>query len=500
MPAKPCDLLVLGAGSAGFNAARVAHTQYRKRVAIVDGARELGGLCILRGCMPSKTLLWMTEVLHLAQKAKTFGLRIPTARPDIHAMHARKQKLIAEFAGYRARALNSGHYDLHRANARFIDPHTIELDDPKRTRLTAPKILIATGSRASIPPVPGLAETPHWTSDDILDLNFIPQSVIVLGGGTVAAELTQYLRRLGARVTLIQRSPRILRAHSPEASAVIRQALHDEGVELFTHTKIEKIAPTKHGVRVTFRHTRENTTKTITREAAHLFNALGREPNISALDLPAANVRLTTTGRIRTNRYQQTTTPHIYAGGDVCGPHDIVHLAIAQGELAARHAFHPTSPHPSSLPHSLTPSLPPPSFPHSLIPPILSPAHLLNIVFTDPALATIGPLESTLREKKIPCIAATYPYNDHGKTILMDANYGHVKILADPRTGRLLGAEIAGHDAGELIHIFSTPLTMRATVHDMLRAPWYHPTIAEIITYPLEEIAEKLNRRSQISN
>jgi pyruvate/2-oxoglutarate dehydrogenase complex dihydrolipoamide dehydrogenase (E3) component len=373
---KPYDLLVIGGGSAGFNAARVAHTEFHKRVAIADGARELGGLCILRGCMPSKTLLWMTEVLHLAQKARTFGLHIPIARPDLPAMHARKKKIIAEFTGYRARALNSGKYDLHRANARFIDPHTVELDDPEHTRLTARKILIATGSRASIPPIPGLAETPHWTSDDILDLDVIPKSVIVLGGGIVATELTQYLRRLGARVTLIQRSPNILRDHSPEASAVIRQALGDEGVEIFTHTKIEKITATKRGVRVTFRHTRENAAKTITREAAHLLNALGREPNISALNLPAANVRLTPAGRIRTNRYQQTTTPHIYAGGDVCGPHDIVHLAVAQGELAARHAFHPLTENrgqrtesASLIPHSLLPTLPHSPAPFTLPPP-----------------------------------------------------------------------------------------------------------------------------------
>ncbi|MDF9826356.1 pyruvate/2-oxoglutarate dehydrogenase complex dihydrolipoamide dehydrogenase (E3) component [Ereboglobus sp. PH5-10] len=475
MPTKPYDLLVLGGGSAGFNAARVARDEFGKRVAIVDGARELGGLCILRGCMPSKTLLWMTEVLHLAQKGKTFGLHIPVARPDIRAMHARKKKIIAEFADYRARAMNSGKYDLYRANARFIDPHTVELNDDKRTRLSAKKILIATGSRVSTPPIHGLADTPHWTSDDVLDLNFIPKSVIVLGGGIIAVELTQYLRRLGVRVTLIQRSPNILRDHSPEASAVIQQALRDEGVELFTHTRIEKIARTKRGVRVTFAHTRNGTTKSVAREAAHLFNALGREPNTAGLNLAAAGVRLTPAGRIRANRHQQTTAPHIYAGGDVCGPNDIVHLAIAQGELAARHAF--------------LPSTRPPR-----IPAILSPTHLLNVVFTDPALATIGLLESQLRAKKIPFIAASYPYNDHGKTILMDANAGYVKVLADPKRGRILGAEIVGRDAGELIHIFSTPLVMRATVHDMLRAPWYHPTIAEIITYPLEELAEKTNQ------
>jgi len=116
----------------------------------------------------------------------------------------------------------------------------------------------------------------------------------------------------------------------------------------------------------------------------------------------------------------------------------------------------------------------------------------LNVVFTDPALATIGLLERELKAKKTKYLVAHYPFNDHGKSILMDANYGYVKIIAEPRRGRILGAEIVGKDAGELIHCFSGPLAMRATVFDLLRAPWYHPTLAEIITYPLEEIAAKI--------
>ena len=179
------DFLVIGGGSAGLNAARIA-SDLGKRVAIVDGGRPLGGLCILRGCMPSKTLLYMAEVLHLAQKGKTFGLKIPQATADMKAIQARKKKIIADFAGYRKKQLLSDKWDLHRSQARFVDDHTVELSNGKR--LTAEHILIATGSRISTPPLPGLAETPCWTSDDVLDLDFIPKSVIVLGGGIVACE------------------------------------------------------------------------------------------------------------------------------------------------------------------------------------------------------------------------------------------------------------------------------------------------------------------------
>lgn len=460
---KTYDLICIGGGSAGFNAARVA-TGLGKKVAVIDGARQLGGLCILRGCMPSKTLIYAAEVLHLAQHAAKFGLKVTGARADMTAIHARKKRIIGDFARYRVEALKKGKFDLLRAHARFLDPHTLLLSDG--TTLRGKKFLIGTGSKVSVPPIPGLRETKCWTSDDVLDLDFVPKSVIVLGGGIVACELAQYLNRIGTKVTLIQRSPNILRDHSEEASDVVQQAFVDEGIELFAGTQLQSIDGNKRGVTAGFLHDG----KKIVRRAAHCFNALGREPNTAGLDLTAAGVKAKPNGQIIINRWQQTSAPHIYAAGDCSGPVEVVHIAIAQGELAARHAFKAKGIKPVDF------------------------SLLLNVVFTDPQLATIGALESDLVERGVKYLSASYPFNDHGKSILMEANYGYVKILAEPKRGRILGAEIVGKDAGELIHCFSTPLAMRATVHDMLRAPWYHPTLAEIITYPLEDIAERLGK------
>lgn len=462
---KTFDLVVLGAGSAGFNAARVA-ADLGKSVAIVDGAPVLGGLCILKGCMPSKTLLHAAELLHHTKHSKKFGLRIASARMDMKALHAWKKSVIGDFASYRDKAVNNPkRFTLFRAHASFLDSHTIALDDG--THLRGKHFLIATGSRVSIPAaVPGLANTPHWTSDDVLDLDFIPKSVIVLGGGIVACELAQFLSRIGSKVTQIQRSKNILRDHSPGASEVVQQAFRDEGIDLHTDTKIESVAASAKGVTVRF----HSEGKPVLRSAAHLFNALGREPNIESLNLSAAGVKVAPDGRVSTNRWQQTSAPHIYAGGDVCGPHDIVHLAVAQGELAARHAFGVSK-------TTLRPVADQP---------------LLTVVFTDPALATIGVLESELAAKKIPHLVASYPFDDHGKSILMGQTRGYVKIVAEPKRGRILGVEIVGPQAGELIHCFTGPITLRATVRDLLRAPWYHPTLAEILTYPLEEIADQL--------
>ncbi len=455
------DFLVLGGGSAGFNAARVAR-EFCDHVAIVDGGAELGGLCILRGCMPSKTLLYSAEVLHLAQHGAAFGLHIDSARVDMAALHARKLKVIGEFAAYREQAMTSGKYAVHRAAAHFLDPHTVALSDG--ATLTADRFLIAAGSHVSWPAVPGLAESAPWTSDDVLELDFLPESVIVLGGGVVACELAQFLQRIGAVVTQIQRSPRVLKEFSPEASAVVASAFTDGGIELLTDTQLVGVRKTEEGFIVSFRHDGQ----VLERRAHHLLNALGREPATAPLALAAAGVTTEPNGRIRINEWQQTSQPHIYAGGDCTGPFEIVHTAVAQGELAARHAFG-------------RPGLKPVDY-----------SGLVQVVFTDPQVAVVGRAEPELQAAGIAYAAASYPFDDHGKSILMEAKYGYVKVIAAPVTGRILGAEIVGKDAGELIHLFSVALALRATVHDLLRAHWYHPTLAEIVTYPLEELAEKI--------
>jgi len=461
---KTYDFLVIGGGSAGFNAARAA-ADLGQKVAIIDGARELGGLCILRGCMPSKTLIYSAEILHYAQVADKFGVRVGSVKADMPAMHARKRSIIADFAKYRVDALKQGPFDLIRTQARFVDEHTVQLGNGRRVR--GKHILIATGSRPSWPDIPGLRECGAWTSNDVLELDFVPRSVIVLGGGVVACELAQFLRRIGSRVILVQRSRNILRDHSEEASCVVQRSFVDEGIELFAGTSIEQIAKDARGVTVTFQHDGRR----VVRRANHLFNALGREPNTEGLDLEKAGIKTRSSGQIIVDRWHRTSNPKVYAAGDCSGPVEIVHLAIQQGVLAAQHAAGAKRLKP--VDYSL----------------------LLNVVFTDPQLATIGFLEEDLRAKGQPYLVASYPFDDHGKSILMEAKYGYVKVIAEPKRGRILAAEIVGKDAGELIHCFSGPLALRATVFDLLRAPWYHPTLAEIITYPLEEIADRIKRR-----
>ncbi|MGJ8641204.1 MAG: dihydrolipoyl dehydrogenase family protein [Opitutaceae bacterium] len=457
------DYIVIGGGSGGYAAARTAK-EVCDNVAIVDGASELGGLCILRGCMPSKTLIYAAEVLHLAQHGDTFGLKVPSAEVDMPALHRRKLEVIKEFSDYRQEQLESDRFTLFRNHAKFIDERTIELDDG--TQLTADHFMVATGSVVSEPSIPGLKEVPYWTSDDVLDLDFKPEKVIVLGGGIVACELAQFLRRTGSEVVQIQRSEHILKEVSESAAIVVEQAFRDGGIELYTGTQLKSVHYADGSFRVEFEHQGE----LLTIEAPHLMNALGRRPNTDKLDLEAADVKTKKSGHIECNDMQTTSNPRIYACGDVSGPHEIVHVAIMQGEAAARHATG----------RSADP---------------VNYDTLLGVVFTDPQIGVVGLSEKELRARGIEYLVADYPFDDHGKSILMEAKYGYVKVLADT-SGTVLGAECVSKDAGELIHSMAVAVSLKANVRDLLKVHWYHPTLSEIWSYPIEDIVDELKSES----
>jgi pyruvate/2-oxoglutarate dehydrogenase complex dihydrolipoamide dehydrogenase (E3) component len=481
------DVAVLGAGSAGYAAARTAAGAGLKTV-VIEGGAEVGGLCILRGCMPSKALLYAAEVLHLARRADTWGLDIPPAGYDFARVMRRKAMRIGEFADYRRQQLEAGKFKFIRANARFLDPHTLALSavtqprgdhpaTPKSARdetrrkqlpvtLSARHFVIATGSVVSPAPLPALDAVGCLTSDDVLALKKPPKSIIVLGGGAIACELAQFLTRFDVRVTMIQRSPHILREFDDEAAAVIETVLRREGVRLFTGTRLIEARRLGRHKAVTFEHAGRK----VRVQADEILLALGRSPNTGGLNLAAAGVK-TDNERIVTNQRMQTSAPHIFAAGDCAGPHEIVHIAIQQGEIAAHNIRQPRRPR--RMDYRL----------------------LTSVVFTEPQVATVGLTEKVARARELPIRAASYPFSDHGKSLLMEALDGFVKLLAHPRTGEILGGCCVGPMGGELIHEITAAMMKRMTTHELAVMPHYHPTLAEIWTYPAEELAEQIRRR-----
>ena len=480
------DVAVLGGGSAGYAAARTAAGAGLK-IVVIEGGEEIGGLCILRGCMPTKALLYAAEVMHLASHPEPWGIRAGKVGFNFKKVMARKNVLINDFADYRVQQLNAGKFKFLRANARFVDAHTLELSwerrlpadksrdcepkDPptgsqhsRNATLTAAHFVIATGSNVAPPPLPQLREIGYLTSDDALMLKRLPKSLIVLGGGAVACEFAQFFARFGVKVTLVQRSHHILKEFDPDAAAEIEKVFRREGIQVFTDTQLTDARHKGRLKTVSFVHNG----KTVTVSAEEILFALGRVPNTASLGLDLAGVA-TDHGRIVANDFMQTSAPHIYTAGDCTGPHEIVHIAVQQGEIAAHNIAQPKSPHRMDC------------------------RLVISIVFTEPQVAFVGLTEKEATARGIPFLAASYPFNDHGKSLIMEAKDGFVKLLADPKSGEILGGACVGPVGGELIHEIVAAMSKRMTVQELAAMPHYHPTLAEIWTYPAEELATKIH-------
>ena len=298
------DLAVIGAGSAGFAAARTA-ADAGWRVAILDGADEVGGLCILRGCMPTKALLYAAEVLHLCRTAGTWGIRTDDVGFNFSRVMARKDALIKEFADYRRQQLADRKFEFIRAQARFLDPHTLALSNGRK--VAAKHFVIATGSVVAPPPLEGLNEAGFITSDDALALSRLPRSLIVLGGGPVAVELAQFFARFGVKVTLVQRSAHLLKEFDTDAAEVLEQVLRREGIDLFTGTQLAGARRQGDLKEVSFRHQG----KIVSVAAEEILFALGRTPNTASLNLEAAGVKTNGPGIVTNDKMQTSASAHL---------------------------------------------------------------------------------------------------------------------------------------------------------------------------------------------
>jgi pyruvate/2-oxoglutarate dehydrogenase complex dihydrolipoamide dehydrogenase (E3) component len=461
------EFLVIGGGSAGYAGAAAAG-ELGLTTLLIEGGREVGGLCILRGCMPSKTLLESGHRAAAIREAADFGLRADYLGSDAAAIVARKRRLIGEFAAYRREQIAGGSFDFIRGTAAFVDPHTIEvrLQDGELRRVTGRAFLIATGSHISQPQIDGLADAGFWTSDDVLDADTVPNSVCVLGGGATALELASYYGGLGVPTTIIQRSAQVLKEMDADVTDAVTTALEKRGITIFRDTKLSHIQKDGDRKRVHFEHGGQMQTV----EAAQIIFALGRTPAIEGLALDRAGVKAA--HGIEAAPTQQCGAPHLFAAGDVCGPHEIVHFAVQQGELAARNAARVLG----RLDGELE------SMDYAL---------KLLVVFTHPEVAAVGLTERECAEQYINFATAKYLFADHGKALIRGATDGFVKLLAERGSGRLLGGACVGPEASELIHEVVVALSFGATATQLASIPHYHPTLSEIWTYPAEVLAKR---------
>ena len=453
------DVIVIGGGSAGYAAARTARDA-GANVGIVDQG-PLGGLCILRGCMPSKAILRSAEIAALMKRAKEFGLEPVPVRADLSAIVDRKNRLVQEFTEDRIKALKDPRFTLYQGHALFTSPYEIRVGG---TVLTSRSFIIATGSIPCDVPIPGLEKAGYETSDSILDLREQPASLIVLGGGAVATEFGQFFARIGTRVTILQRGDHLLSDFDDEIGQTVETAFRQEGIEL--HLGSEVLRVTRQSGENTIEFEQAGRARSVTGEV--ILQALGRKANIAGLNLESAGVEVRD-GRIVLDEEMRTSQPHIFAVGDVNDLNPIVHIAIQQGEVAGYNATHPTSV-PKRVDNRLD----------------------SDVIFTDPQVASVGLNEKECRRRGVSYLAASYPFADHGKALCSGQTHGFVRLLCQPRSGQVLGGQLVGPEAGELVHELAAVMYYRGTVHDLLRIPHYHPTLAEIITYPAEALTARI--------
>ena len=461
------DFAIIGGGSAGYAAARTA-TQLGLRTAVIEGGKEVGGLCILRGCMPSKTLIESAQRYRTLRRAQEFGLRAEGIGWSGRDIIARKRRLVGEFADYRKKQLETGGFAFLRGTACFLDSHTlsVHLMSGAIEKLTASTFLVATGSVIRNPPIPGLTEANSLTSDDLLNSESLPSSLLVLGAGPVALELAHYLEALGIRVIIIQRGKQFLTGSDADIAEVIQRAGENRGIRTYVDTELLGICVEPDGSKtVSFKKDGH----VIHENAEEIFNALGRKPAIADLDLDKAGIGMRN-GKIETLPTQQTSVPHIFVAGDAAGPYEIVHIAIQQGETAARNASRLLAGKVSSLE-------------------TVDERVLLYVVFTEPEAAFVGLSEKDAQKRGIPFISARHYFNDHGKSMLMGETEGFVKLLACPDSREILGGAVVGPHSSDLIHEIAVAMSFRATAAQLAAVPHYHPTLSEIWSYPAEELA-----------
>ena len=454
------DLIVVGAGSAGYAAALTARS-FGCSVALVDEG-PLGGLCILRGCMPSKTLLASSDALADAREARTLGIEARSLSADMPFIAARKRGLVGEFADYRIEGIKQ--FPLYAGVAQFVSPTQLLVNG--ETLLEAPKFVVATGSIAAPNALAGLSDLGYLDSDAVLELEEIPESLVVLGGGYTACELGQFLARMGARTTMLIRSGHLLTETDDDVGNALTGYFREEGIEVITQASL--LEARRHRGKKAIRYLHQGTEKEAV--ADEIFHALGRVPNCSGLNLESARVEHGPEG-IKVDATLRTSNPNVFAVGDVTGEYMLVHVAIYQGEVAARNAcLNGEEPAEYDLVAAHT-------------------------VFSEPQFATVGVSEKELRRNSVSYVCGRYEFAEHGKAQCLGKTKGFVKMMADADSGRILGASVLGPQGSELIHELIVAMRFGATVEQFMRIPHLHPTLAEIWTYPAEACAAQLGRK-----
>lgn len=434
-----CGVCVIGAGSGGLSVAAAAAQMGVKTVLIERGA--MGGDCLNTGCVPSKALLAAAKAAQAVRTSARFGINGHEPTIDAAAVHGHVRGVINAIAPHDSQERFEGlGVRVIRAPARFTGPRTVEAGG---VEVRARRFVLATGSRAAVPPIPGLDEVPFLTNETLFERAALPDHLIVLGGGPIGVEMAQAHRRLGARVTLVEKQV-LLPRDDPELVAIIRARLAAEGVAIIEGTGVATVRRAGNGVAVELEDGRAV-------EGSDLLVAAGRQPNIEGLGLDVAGIDAHRSGVV-TDKRLRTTNPRVYAVGDVTGGPAFTHVAGYQAGIVVRNALFRL---PARVDYRALPW----------------------VTYTDPELAQIGPTEAEARTRHgaIDVLRAPFAANDRART--EGEAEGLVKVLA--HRGRVVGASIAGPHAGEQAALWCLAVARRETLSTLAGLVLPYPTLAE---------------------
>jgi pyruvate/2-oxoglutarate dehydrogenase complex dihydrolipoamide dehydrogenase (E3) component len=468
------DVVVIGLGSAGSRAAAEAHKAGAKVLAI-EGGEKIGGLCILRGCMPTKSLLEAAHVAHVVKDARRFGVEVSgDVTVDFAFQMLRMRDHVERFRKAKERGVRGVGYEIRMGRPRFVDPHCIDLDGGL---IRAKSFVISTGSKVAELPCPVGAGAIINTSDDMFLLEKAPASAVVLGVGPVGMEFAQWLARMGTEVFLINRS-RIASRVDPEIGQELTQALSQE-MEVIAPalvSRIEPLADRRGADGGCCLHLELENSESRILDVDLVLNALGRVPDFEGLLVEKAGLVIER-GKIALNRRLQTIQEHIFVAGDAVGEDLILHVATTEGAYVGRNAARIAGLLDGEL-EAWDPEIPP-----------------VSVIFTDPPLACVGESIKSLEKQGRPFLHASKRFAEQGRGITMGTQHGCLRLLAEPGpngSGRILGCQIVGPRADDLIQVVSTAMRLGATASQFLTVPWYHPTLAESFV----EVARSLVHQS----
>jgi len=449
MAKKDYNIIVIGAGSAGLVSSYIGSV-LKAKVALIE-KHKMGGDCLNTGCVPSKALIRSGKILSYIKRFEQYGLKSASAEFDFADIMERVQGIIRKVEPHDSieRYTKLG-VDCYTGEAKILSPHEVQVNGKV---LTTQNIIVATGARPAVPPIPGLNKVEYLTSDTLWSLREPPKRLVVTGGGPIGSELSQAFARVGAQVTQVEMMPDILIREDDEVSRTVREKFLSEGVDVRINTKCKEVV-VENGKQFIIMETPQGTEKI---EFDKILVAVGRAANAKGFGLEDIGVKLGPRGTVEVDDYLRTTThKNIYACGDVAGPYQFTHTAAHQAWYCAVNAlFSPLKKF---------------KVDYSVIP---------WCTFTDPEVARVGLNEKEAKEKNIPYQVATYGIDDLDRAIADSEDHGFVKVLTPPGKDKILGVTIVGYHAGDLLAEYVLAMKHGLGLNDILGTIHTYPTMAE---------------------